>query len=198
MLIIAYIEFVPKLWNQTIEAHRNAVHDAIMDTAAALVGKHGMRSVTMTQVAEDSGIGRATLYKYFTDLESILVAWHDRHVTGHLQKLTALADQAGDVTARLKAVLEGYALIQHKRMASEVGALLHRDQHVGRAQQHLSDLVRRLLAEGVKAGQIRDDVAPAELASYCLFALAAAGSLPSEAAVRRLVTVTMAGLRPAT
>ena len=198
MLIIAYIEFVPKLWNQTIEAHRNAVHDAIMDTAAALVGKHGMRSVTMTQVAEDSGIGRATLYKYFTDLESILVAWHDRHVTGHLQELTALADQAGDVTARLKAVLDGYALIQHNRMASEVGALLHRDQHVGRAQQHLTDLVRSLLAEGVKAGQIRDDVAPAELANYCLFALAAAGSLPSQAAVRRLVTVTLTGLRAPT
>ncbi|MHB8509934.1 MAG: TetR family transcriptional regulator, partial [Candidatus Dormibacteria bacterium] len=29
-----------------------------MDTAAKLVGKHGMRSVTMTQVAEESGIGR--------------------------------------------------------------------------------------------------------------------------------------------
>jgi len=188
---------VPKLWNQTIEAHRNAVHDAIMDTAAALVGKQGMRSVTMTQVAEESGIGRATLYKYFTDLESILVAWHDRHVTGHLQELTALADQAGDVSARLKAVLEGYALIQHKRMASEVGALLHRDQHVGRAQQHLSDLVRRLLVDGVKAGQVRGDVAPAELASYCLFALSAAGTMPSESAVRRLVMVTMAGLRPA-
>src|SRR5215212_6500884 len=41
-----------------------------------------------------------------------------------------------------------------------------------------------------------DDVAPDELASYCLHALAAASSLPSKAAVRRLVTVTVAGLRP--
>ena len=35
-----------------------------------------------------------------------------------------------------------------------------------------------------------------ELASYCLHALAAASSLPSAAAIRRLVTVTLAGLRP--
>ena len=40
-----------------------------------------------------------------------------------------------------------------------------------------------------------DDVPAAELANYCLHALAAAGSLPSKAAVQRLVTVTLAGLR---
>jgi hypothetical protein len=37
---------------------------------------------------------------------------------------------------------------------------------------------------------------PAELTRYCLSALTAARTLPSEAAVRRLVTVTLAGVRP--
>jgi AcrR family transcriptional regulator len=193
----AYIGSVPKLWNQTIEAHRTAVHDAIMETTAALVAKHGLRSVTMSQIAEDTGIGRATLYKYFADVEAILVAWHERHVTGHLEKLADLAQGTGRVTERLKAVLEAYALIQHKRLATEVGALLHRDEHVGMAQRHLSDLIRGLLMEGAKAGDVRKDVAPDELANYCLFALSAASSLPSEAAVSRLVAVTLAGLRPA-
>jgi hypothetical protein len=36
---------------------------------------------------------------------------------------------------------------------------------------------------------------PDELASFCLHAITAAGSLPSKTAVRRLVTVTLAGLR---
>jgi len=35
-----------------------------------------------------------------------------------------------------------------------------------------------------------------ELARYCVHALAAASGLPSKAAVRRLVMVTLAGLRP--
>jgi hypothetical protein len=47
-----------------------------------------------------------------------------------------------------------------------------------------------------EAGDLRDDVVPDELASYCLHALAAAGSLPNEDAVRRLMSVTLAGLRP--
>ncbi len=34
------------------------------------------------------------------------------------------------------------------------------------------------------------------LASYCLHALKAAHGLPSKAAVRRLVAVTLSGLRP--
>ena len=41
-------------------------------------------------------------------------------------------------------------------------------------------------------------VAPAELATYCLYALTAAGSLSSQAAVRRLISVTLSGLRAAT
>ncbi len=57
-------------------------------------------------------------------------------------------------------------------------------------------MIKDLLSEAAETGDIRDDVAPKELASYCLHALAAAGSLPSKAAVRRLVRVTLAGLRP--
>jgi hypothetical protein len=47
-----------------------------------------------------------------------------------------------------------------------------------------------------ETGDVRNDVAPDELAIYCLHALTAAGSLRSKAAVRRLVKVTLAGLRP--
>jgi AcrR family transcriptional regulator len=187
---------VPKLWNETIEAHRREVREAILETTWALVAERGLRSVTMSQIAEKTGIGRATLYKYFPDVEAILVAWHERHVTGHLEHLAELRDKAGDAGERLEAVLKAYALIQHKRHTTELAALLHRDEQVARAQQHLTDIIRDLLTEGAQTGDVRGDIAPEELASYCLHALTAASSLPSEAAVRRLVTVTLAGLRP--
>jgi len=96
-------------------------------------------------------------------------------------------------------VLETYALIQHEfREAhrSELAAHLHQAGHVTRAQQHLRHLVRDLVTDAAAAGQIRGDVAADELATFCLHALAAATSLPSKAAVRRLVQVTLAGLRP--
>src|SRR6266540_5803449 len=168
-------------------------------TPPRLVARHGLRSVTMSQIAEETGIGRATLYKYFPDVEAILLAWHDRQITAHLQQLADVRDQAGDPGQRLQAVLEAYALISQETRRhhdTELAAFLHRDEQLTQAQQQLRSMIQDLLTEGAKNGDVRDDVAPSELASYCLHALAAASSLPSKAAVRRLVTVTLAGLRP--
>ncbi len=186
---------VPRLWSETIEAHRREVGDAILDTTAALVSRHGLRAVTMSQIAEDTGIGRATLYKYYPDVEAILVAWHERLISGHLEQLAALRVRAGDPVERLEAVLGTYALIRHEHHGTELEALLHRHEHVAHAQRHLSELIRGLMVECVKAGEIRNDTSPEELATYCLHALAAAGSLRSRSAVRRLVRVTLDGLR---
>jgi len=117
---------VPRLWDETIEAHRRAVRDATLHTTAALVAQHGLASVTMSQIAEQTGIGRATLYKYFPDVEAILVAWHERQIAGHLAQLAQIRDQAEHAGARLKAVLEAYALIVHDHHGSDLAALLHR------------------------------------------------------------------------
>jgi AcrR family transcriptional regulator len=191
---------VPKLWTETIEAHRREVREAILDTTAALVAEDGLLSVTMSLIAEETGIGRATLYKYFPDVEAILFAWHERQITGHLDYLAEVRNQTdGDAWGRLEAVLEAFALISHEsygRHDTELAAFLHRDQHIARAQQQLRDMIRDLLTEGAETSDLRDDIAPDELASYCLHALGAASSLRSKAAVRRLVTVTLAGLRP--
>jgi hypothetical protein len=47
-----------------------------------------------------------------------------------------------------------------------MAAQLHREEHVARAQQQLSDLIRDLLAEATATGAVRDDVPPEELATY--------------------------------
>jgi AcrR family transcriptional regulator len=191
---------VPRLWTQSVEAHRAAVRDAILDATAALVAEHGLASVAMSRIATETGIGRATLYKYFPDVEAILRAWHERHVTRHLDHLAAVADQhAADPVGRLEAVLEAYARIvrETRRNGGDLAAVLHHDEHVARADGALTDLVTGLVAQAARAATVRGDVPPAELAAYCLHALGAAADLPSEAAVRRLVHLILDGLRPA-
>jgi AcrR family transcriptional regulator len=177
--------------------HRRAVSAAIVETTWALVRERGLLAVTMSQIAESTGIGRATLYKYFPDVEAILSAGHEQHVTSHLAHLRGLQQQPGSAGERLEAVLTGYAMIAYHRErhgTPELSALLHKDEHVTRAQQELVGLFAEVLTEAAEAGQLREDVVPDEMAQYCLHALSAAGSLPSEAAVRRLVDITLAGL----
>ncbi len=190
---------VPKLWTDTIETHRRTVRDTTLAATATLVAERGLRAVTMSQIAQATGIGRATLYKYFPDVEAILLAWHEREISGHLEQLAKARDAAGDHATRLEAVLEAYALIAHESRGhhdAELAALLHRDEQVVRAEHRLRILVSELLIDAAAAGFVRTDVATDELAGYCLHALSAASRLPSRAAVRRLVAMTVAGLRP--
>jgi hypothetical protein len=99
-------------------------------------------------------------------------------------------------SARHSSHAEGRLANSHEHQDAELAVLPHRGEQVVQAQQQVHDMIKDLLTEAASAGDVRDDIMPEELASYCLYVLGAASSLPSEAAVRRLVTVTLAGLRP--
>ncbi|MBC3840009.1 TetR family transcriptional regulator [Streptacidiphilus sp. 4-A2] len=184
---------MPKLWNETIEAHRHAVRETTLDVTAALLAEHGPASVTMSRIAAAAGIGRATLYKYFPDVESVLAAWHLREAGNRLARLVEVRDREPDPGKRPAAVRAYALLVREQRM----GALPVGTEGARRARQPLLDLLRELLAAAAGSGTVRADTAPEELAGYCLHALGAAAELPSAAAAERLVTVVLDGLRPA-
>jgi AcrR family transcriptional regulator len=194
---------MPKLWDDTIEEHRRSVREATLDTTAKLVAQRGLRAVTMSEIAEKTGIGRATLYKYFPDVESILSAWHQRQISHHLEYLNEIRGRAETSIERLEDVLSAYAHIQRKRArhhhdqphGRELEVLLHSDPQLDRAQRELHDLIRELVEDAAAAGVVRDDIPSHELAGYAIHALDAAGHAPSEVAVKRLVVLTLAGLR---
>ena len=182
---------LPRLWSDTIDTHRRAVREAVLDATAELVFAQGVRGVTMAAVAEAAGIGRATLYKYFPDLDAILLAWHERHVAARLERLTTMVQAGDDPHEALRAVLQAYAFSE--RHAAELPEL-HGAGHASEARQQLLGFVRDLVSQGVAAGTLRDDVPAAELAAFCLHALAAARALRSREAIQRLVEVTLTGL----
>lgn len=192
---VPYTRRMPKLWNETIDAHRRAVRDATLDTVAQLVAEHGVASVTMSQIAQQTGIGRATLYKYYPDVEAILTGWHERQVGRHLELFTGLAQQHGSPLSRLERMLEAYAQIVHEHHGSRVAAMLHSLGHVAHARNHLSSFLASIIGEGVATGEIVEHVATSELAIFCLNALAGAADLPSKAAVSRLVQLTLSAVR---
>jgi AcrR family transcriptional regulator len=194
-----YASGVPKLWTETVEAHRHEVRNAIMHTTSALVSEQGLRSVTMSEIAEKTGIGRATLYKYFPDVETILYAWHQRHIDAQMEHLTEVRDKATTPIEKLESVLEARALHIHETRdhhGTELAALVHRGEHVAQAERQLKDFIEALVADAAETSRVRSDSPPAELAEYTIHALDAAQNAASKAAVRRLVSTTLDGLRP--
>ena len=184
---------MPKLWSDTVLAHRESVRNATLDAVAALVAQNGLASLTMSDIAQTTGIGRATLYKYFPDVQAVLEAWHKREVAGHLELFASLAGGAGSPMERLARILTIHArnLGRHK---GEVAAMLHGSGHVAHAWRHLTASLSALIRDGVSAGEIREDVEPDDLANYCLSAVSGASHLRSQAQVDQIVAVTLSGL----
>jgi AcrR family transcriptional regulator len=188
---------MPRLWNDTIAAHRDDVRRAVIEATAALIAEHGLLSVTMSSVAEASGIGRATLYKYFPDVESILVAWHEQQMATHLAQLDEASRRPGSASNRLEAVLETFAFAMREAVGhfnSDIARTMHRHEQVAESSHQLMDLLRSTIDAAVAEGSVRGDVPPDELARFAAHSLTAASGLPSKAAVRRLVALTLAGI----
>jgi len=189
---------VPKLWSGTLESHRRDVREAVIATTTALVAEYGLRGVTMSRIAEESGIGRATLYKYFPDVESILTEWHASTVRGHLDEFHTVATGGGSADERLRTILRTYAMRMHhmtaKHAGSDLAAMIHRGDHVDEAQQALITLVADLIAAAAADGTVRSDVPPKELAAFCLNALSATRGSDSKAVVERAVDLAMTAL----
>lgn len=179
---------MPRIWADTIDGHRRQVHDAVLDATAQLIAEQGPLSVAMSAIAERAGIGRATLYKYFPDVETILVAWHTRDVAGHLHRLTALVE-ADDVT--LDDVAEFVRTLRRHHLhgdgagviATFAHALADADDAHGAAIERevltrFTDLFRQLAGRG----EVRDDHDPEVLARWLVHAVHAPAGLDDDAA----------------
>jgi AcrR family transcriptional regulator len=185
---------MPKLWNETIEGHRNAVARAIMDTAATLALSEGLHALTMARIAQEAGIGRATLYKYFGDVEEILAAWHEHQIAVHLSALEEARLGAPTPLAALEAALVTYGGLQHRPHDHALAALLHNLPHVQRAHARLQNLVAGLVDAAVKSGEISSSASPAENARYAIAAMAAVEHAGNRAALHRLVSTILRGM----
>lgn len=202
---------MPRLWTETIDAHKLAVRTAVLDSVADLAATQGLTGVTMSGVAARSGIGRATLYKYFPDVRALLLAWHERLIDEHLahveQALTPSARHEApaeqDVLGRLRAGLRAYGTrLRHSppglgTQPDYADAGLHGEAHVYRAERRLAELFARHLSEAQAQRAVRDDVPAPELAGFCLSAMSAAQSFgePTPPALERLLDLVIAALR---
>lgn len=207
---------MPKLWNDTVQEHRDAVREAVLDGVARLVVAGGVSSVSMTKAAEGAGISRATLYKYFPDVQTLLSAWHERQIGEHLGHLHHVRDQAGhhspdtgrhdhhgvDPVATVRAVLEAYAVMLQQSSTDSAPTYLHAGSFTDRAQAHLHDFLSEVIGEATASAggseamtaSVRTDVPADDLASLALHAVNAAAAARSPEAARLLVGVVVDGL----
>jgi AcrR family transcriptional regulator len=157
---------MPQIWAESIEQHKRQTTARIIDATVALVAENGLSATSMSHVAESAGIGRATLYSYFPDVEHILLAWHEQEVDRYTQSLSDELARQTDTPSALRVIMtrliEGFTSgHDHALDASrvELSALSPEiKRQMAGASAKLATLLDEVLEQGIRTGQLRPDL----------------------------------------
>jgi AcrR family transcriptional regulator len=86
-------------------ARREDVRDAILDATDRLLSRFGYRKMTMDDLAREVGIGKGTLYLYFSSKEEIALSHIDYIVERLKEKLLTIAQEDAPPGQRLREML---------------------------------------------------------------------------------------------
>jgi AcrR family transcriptional regulator len=181
----------------------------ILDAAGRAFGQYGFRKTTLADIVRESGVARATVYKYFSAKEEIFQAVIEREMGDILGSVRAAVGEQTTTYERLRAAV----ITQNSALRDKVNVfrltLEAFTDVIGRTHQHAENmateilkLYRGILEEGVRAREICvDDIETTAwsmlLAFKGTFMTTVTGHLQEElpAVMDRLVEIIWDGLR---
>lgn len=159
-------------WAAAAERERAERGGQILDTARALFARRGFEATTMRDIADEAGIQAGNLYRYFPSKDAmvteilsrfsdqLLDAYRDVTAAGSsatdtLEAICWLLDQAGRHFPREIEILKGPT----RMLSLSVGG------HYREGAAARFEILVRLIADGVAAGDLNDLAAPPLVAS---------------------------------
>ena len=153
---------MPRIRAASITEHKEMTRSQILAAAQELIAEIGSADIPLGEIASSIGIGRTTLYEYFTDRDDVIASLVEEELPG------VVADLISDFPPELSAPehLAGMAERTVRFVATDrvLGLILHREvgRLSGAAQQRIrlahADLVSEVAAvyqSGVKDGTLR-------------------------------------------
>ena len=140
-----------QLFVELIAAEDDAVDARVLDAAAELIGEYGEHVVTMTDIGERSGVGRATIFRRFGSKQTVI----DRMLQRELRKFvvdlinaSAECETRSDVLTELLVQAVSFARtnpVIRRLVASEPERLVQ----FARSEESASMLIARALILGL-------------------------------------------------
>ncbi|MFD3374987.1 MULTISPECIES: TetR/AcrR family transcriptional regulator [unclassified Streptomyces] len=146
------------------DAERN--RRLIMETADRMFAQRGS-AVTLNEIAREAGVGVATVYRRFPDLQVLIDALFTERFTTFLQLATA-AEQQPDPGQALRHYLLAAAQWRARDRALDV-VLAHAsmdDRAIARMRDDLGRHVDGLVEGAVAAGAVREDFAGPDVYAF--------------------------------
>ncbi|QCB95502.1 TetR/AcrR family transcriptional regulator [Cellulomonas shaoxiangyii] len=140
-----------------------------MDAAVELAASEGAARITMARLAQHAGIGRATLYKYFPDVEQALLAHVRREIDRCAEVLARAAALPGStglerLHGSITAVADYFASSGHRMSWASLDRAELSTTANSVVTAHMAALVEPVVgvfADGLRDGSIRAGLDPA-------------------------------------
>ena len=152
---------MPKISEPTLEAHRAATVDRLLDAWGELVMSKGYSAVSLADVAAHAGLARTAIYNYFPDRETLLFSWTEREVARTIAILEQEVAQASTCAEKLRSFVRAQLVDfanRHLPPGKEVIQFLQPETY-GRFMQHIEPverILRDILTEGAESGEFAD------------------------------------------
>jgi AcrR family transcriptional regulator len=153
---------MPRIRATSIDEHKALTRTALLESAKELIADAGTAEVALGEIAIAAGVGRTTLYDYFTDRDDLIATLVEGELPGVVDDLIAGATTSGSAPERLADL----AVRTVEFVASDpvLGLILHREvgrmgleaqQRIRAAHSNLADAMVGLYFEGVESGEFR-------------------------------------------
>ena len=150
---------MPRIRAASIAEHKSLTRDEILDAAAALFRAQGYVETSLGDIASYVGIGRTTLYEYFSDKDDLLASLVEDRIPAVIDSLIVGIDNELTSRQRLgELVIRGLDFITNE---DDLGTLLMRETprlgaeaqvRIRAAHRRLEDEITALCQAGIDSG----------------------------------------------
>ncbi len=192
-------------------ATREEVRESLLDAMDRLLARFGYQKTTVDDLAAEAGIGKGSVYLYFSSKEQVALSCVDRLHERLLSKMARIADEdmpAPDKITEilLERVMSRVDYCRNATCLDEMLAALQKELLVRKELYHAQEgeLIKELLIDACKAGELPrcDATAAAEamilatnaLLPYSLNTTQVGPSEEIEEKVRRVASLLVSGL----
>lgn len=147
------------------ERKKKMTKENIIDCAISLFKEKGFQETYMEKIAEESDISKGTLYNYFQDKESILVAYFQTIIIDKSIDITTSFNKIDDIKFRLNNILDCISNIFQKDMELAVIYFRYRMQSFfnnnpfdNSDRSGLENLIVQVIKEAQNNGELRTDI----------------------------------------
>jgi len=141
--------------------------DRILRAAVKVFARKGFYATRVSEIAKAAGVADGTIYLYFENKDDVLVSIFDFYLGKLVEVLHREIDATDGIEAKLRRIIElQLGLLEGQRDLAEVvtvnlrqSSRLLKQYAAPRFKQYL-DTIASVIADGQKAGVLRDDLNP--------------------------------------